>query len=94
MESAAGWQQRKMQPSTLATEKNAAIDIDRGCICYNCRKPGHEARNCDKPNPRMQNLCATAQTLNVATVTKQDAEVEEETCPWKLQDIRAQNISS
>ena len=22
-------------------------------ICYNCRRPGHEARNCRRPNPRM-----------------------------------------
>ena len=28
-------------------------------ICYNCRKPGHEARQCDRPNPRNQNLSAS-----------------------------------
>ena len=27
-------------------------------VCYNCRKPGHEARQCQKPNPRNQNLSA------------------------------------
>ena len=45
-------------------------------ICYNCRRPGHEARNCDKPNPRMKALNATANTLSVRIV-----EEEEETCP-------------
>ena len=46
-------------------------------ICYNCRKPGHEARNCDKPNPRMDALKA-AKTLSVGVV-----EEEEEICPWE-----------
>ena len=44
-------------------------------ICYNCRRLGHEARNCDKPNPRMEALSATANTLSVGIV-----EEEEETC--------------
>ena len=51
-------------------------------ICYNCRKPGHEARNCDKPNPRMDTLKATAKTLSVENVEKAE---EEEMCPWELQ---------
>ena len=25
-------------------------------VCYNCRKAGHLARNCHKPNPRLQDL--------------------------------------
>ena len=33
-------------------------------LCYNCRRPGHEARNCRKPNPRMQN----AQSNHVQSV--------------------------
>ena len=52
----------------------------RPCICYNCRRPGHEARNCDKPNPRMEALSATANTLSVEIAEEE----EEETCPWKL----------
>ena len=28
-------------------------------ICYNCRRPGHEARQCSKPNPRNENLSAS-----------------------------------
>ena len=63
-------------------------------ICYNCRKPGHEARNCDKPNPRMDALKATAKTLSVQEVEKA---VEEETCPWELEyqaRLKAQNSSS
>ena len=26
---------------------------DRPRICYNCRRPGHEARHCNRPNPRL-----------------------------------------
>ena len=47
-------------------------------ICYNCRKPGHEARNCDKPNPRMDAIRTAAKTLSVGVV-----EEEEEICPWE-----------
>ena len=47
-------------------------------ICYNCRKPGHEARNCDKPNPRMDALRTEARTLSVGMT-----EQEEEICPWE-----------
>ena len=60
-------------------------------ICYNCRKPGHEARNCDKPNPRMDALKATAKTLSVGNVEKAE---EEETCPWELEyqaSLKARN---
>ena len=46
-------------------------------ICYNCRKPGHEAKNCDKPNPRMDALKNAAKTLSVGVVE------EEEICPWE-----------
>ena len=28
-------------------------------ICYNCRKPGHEARQCSRPNPRNEKLSAS-----------------------------------
>ena len=45
-------------------------------ICYNCRKQGHEARNCDMPNPRMDALKTAAKTLSVGIV-------EEEICPWE-----------
>ena len=62
-------------------------------ICYNCRRPGHEARNCDKPNPRTEALNAAANTLSVEIV-----EEEEETCPWELEYqaslLKAQNESS
>ena len=27
--------------------------VHRPRICYNCRRPGHEAKNCRQPNPRM-----------------------------------------
>ena len=27
-------------------------------VCYNCRRAGHLAKYCHKPNPRIQNLCA------------------------------------
>ena len=26
---------------------------DQPRICYNCRRPGHEARQCNRPNPRL-----------------------------------------
>ena len=32
---------------------NYQFRIRRPRICYNCRRPGHEARNCHQPNPRM-----------------------------------------
>ena len=32
---------------------NYQFRIPRPRICYNCRRPGHEARNCHQPNPRM-----------------------------------------
>ncbi len=62
-------------------------------ICYNCRKPGHEARNCDKPNPRMDTLKATAKTLSVEIVEQAE---EEEMCPWELEyqaSLKARNGS-
>jgi seryl-tRNA synthetase len=62
-------------------------------ICYNCRKPGHEARNCDKPNPRMDALKATTKSLSVENVEKAE---EEEMCPWELQyqaGLKARNGS-
>ena len=46
-------------------------------ICYNCRKQGHEARNCDRPNPRMDAINA-AKTLSVGVAVQ-----EEEVCPWE-----------
>ena len=40
-------------------------------ICYNCRKTGHEARNCDRPNPRMDAL-KEAKTLSVGVVEEEE----------------------
>ena len=69
---------RKSQPSH---QRYYQFRGHRPRICYNCRKQGHEARNCDKPNPRMDTLKATAKTLSVGNVEK----AEEETCPWELE---------
>ena len=79
-----------------SSDPNVTCTRNRGHrprICYNCRRPGHEARNCDKPNPRMEALNATANTLSVGIVDE-----EEETCPWELEYqaslLKAQNESS
>ena len=44
---------RSVQEKSPHQFNNYQFRIRRPRICYNCRRPGHEARNCHQPNPRM-----------------------------------------
>ena len=35
-------------------------------LCYNCRQPGHMAKDCQRPNPRNQNLSAPTTSTTTA----------------------------
>ena len=42
------------QPTQCGERDPKTSDQNRQRLCYKCRKPGHEARNCHRPNLRQR----------------------------------------
>ena len=40
----------------IQVRRNRAPQVRKERLCYNCRKEGHLAKDCNRPNPRSQHL--------------------------------------
>ena len=72
--------------------KPLQVRCHRERLCYNCRRPGHEARQCSKPNPRNENLSASPRPT-LTGILKRKLPVANSVQPNAEPESQAQSLS-